>query len=67
MSGMDELCANLRILEDMLYRACELAPDVAKVSITANLDEGRVDTWVFTEDGSQRKLTEWGLADAVPF
>jgi len=64
---MDDLCANLRIIEDALYKSCELAPDVAKVSMVADLDEGCVDTWIFTEDGSQRKLTEWGLSDACPF
>ena len=67
MAALDDLAANMRLMEDTMYRCCEAAPEVSIVRMTADMGDGRVTTWVTLEDGSMHLVTEWGLSDEPPF
>ena len=67
MAALDDLNANLRIMEDTLYRCCEYAPDVSLVRMTADMGMGEVRTWVTLQDGSEHLVTKYGLSDEPPF
>ena len=67
MAALDDLNANLRIMEDTLYRCCQYAPEAALVRMIADMGEDRVRTWVTLQDGTEHLVTEWGLSDEPPF
>ena len=67
MPALDDLNANLRLMEDTLYRCLQYAPEVSLVRMTADMNEGTVRTWVTTQDGSEHLVTKWGLSDEPPF
>lgn len=67
MAGLDDLNANLRVIEAVVYRCCEMMPEAALVRMTADMEEGRVRTWVTLQDGTEHLVTEWGLSDEPPF
>lgn len=67
MAALDDLNANLYVMEETLRICCNLAPEVSLVRMTADMDNGRIYTWVTLEDGSEHLVTQWGLSDEPPF